>query len=68
MITSIQINILMIISKNQTDFEKKLSNLEQIRYIEDFDNFHRETAYLKPLMEKKVIIVSFLKSALISLM
>ncbi len=35
------------ISNNLTDFEKKLLYLEQIRYIENPDNFYKETAYLK---------------------
>ncbi len=35
------------ISNNLTEFEKKLSNLELIRYIENPSLFHKETAYLK---------------------
>ncbi len=35
------------ISNELTDFEKKLSNLELIRYIEHPELFHKETAYFK---------------------
>ncbi len=35
------------ISNRLTEFEKKLSNLELVRYIENPYLFHKETAYLK---------------------
>lgn len=35
------------ISRNLTEFEKNLLNLEQVRYIENPDSFFKETAYLK---------------------
>jgi hypothetical protein len=36
-----------IIPQNLTQFEKKILKLEQIRYIENPEQFHKETAYLK---------------------
>jgi len=35
------------ISNRLTDFEKTLLNLEQVRYIENPNRFHKESAYLK---------------------
>ncbi len=35
------------IFESLTDFERKLSNLEQIRYIEGPEHFYKETAYYK---------------------
>lgn len=49
------------ISENLTIFEKKLSNLEQIRYIEFPEQFYKEAAYYKKIDGKTTYYYLFSK-------